>query len=140
MEAPKRVDLGAGGILEVDGNYTQLSDKLKIGDSKSGSGKVVISGDLRLQGKDENGSYCEGDGGLIMENPLDTLEIGGSLYMESPNASANTYYGTMTVKGDIDQKNVGEKSSFRGNKGFTLVLAGDKPQTVSLASKKQYTV
>lgn len=131
VEAAGRVEVGGSdGILEVTGNYTQLSNDLKLN-----GGKVVVGGDFQIRGKDENGNYCTGDGGLIMNDSRDSLTIGGNLYMESVNASRYTYVGTMTVKGNIEQKDVGEKSRFYGGKGFTLVLAGDKSQTVSLESR-----
>lgn len=143
VEASHRIELGTGGRLNVTGNYTQISDYLKIGDAIAGGGAMIVGGDFRLQGKGADGNYCAGDGGLIMENPLDSIVIGGNFILESVNASYHSFWGTMTVKGDIEQKYVEntdpeitkDGSRFYGNKDFKLILAGDSSQTISLESK-----
>lgn len=136
VEATGRVEVGGkSGSLEVTGNYIQPSDSLKLS-----GGEVIIGGDYRIQKKAGEG-YGAGTGGLIMDNPnpkepsTSKLTVNGTLYMESPNVSRNSFWGTMTVKGNIEQKKAGGFDKFEGYKDFRLVLAGDGPQTVSLESE-----
>lgn len=137
VEASGKVDVGGKtGRLEVMGDYVQPSDYLKLN-----GGEVIIGGDYRIQKKGNDGKYSVGLGGLIMDNPnpkepsTSRLTVNGSLYMESSNASRYSYWGTMTVKGNIEQKKAGGFDKFDGYGDFRLILAGDGPQTVSIESK-----
>ena len=137
VEASGKVDVGGKtGRLEVMGDYVQPSDYLKLN-----GGEVIIGGDYRIQKKSNDGKYSVGLGGLIMDNPnpkepsTSRLTVNGSLYMESSNASRYSYWGTMTVKGNIEQKKAGGFDKFDGYRDFRLILAGDGPQTVSIESR-----
>ncbi len=137
VEASGKVDVGGKtGRLEVMGDYVQPSDYLKLN-----GGEVIIGGDYRIQKKSNDEKYSVGLGGLIMDNPnpkepsTSRLTVNGSLYMESSNASRYSYWGTMTVKGNIEQKKAGGFDKFEGYGDFRLILAGDGPQTVSIESK-----
>ena len=137
VEASGKVDVGGKtGRLEIMGDYVQPSDYLKLN-----GGEVIIGGDYRIQKKGNDGKYSVGLGSLIMDNPnpkepsTSRLTVNGSLYMESSNASRYSYWGTMTVKGNIEQKKVGGFDKFDGYGDFRLILAGDGPQTVSIESK-----
>lgn len=123
------------GILVVHGNYRQVNLGLHVG-----SGQVRIGGDLRIQNKDSEGNYGSSNGYLEMDNAGGRLNIDGNFVMQSNsnNLSKNCSQGTMTLKGNFEQKSTeGDYDYFNGRtSGFKVIMAGNKTQTISLANSK----
>ncbi len=107
------------GTLIVSGNYVQ-----KIGVLDISAGKATIGGDLRFQTVDALGEYTTGSGDLEIGDG--SLTVNQSLILDTTASMVYYVDGTITVKGDMIDKN---SNDFSPN---SLVLAGEGKQRLEL--------
>ena len=95
------VNLG-GGKLQVKGNLIQSDDTLTVA-----GGTVDVSGDYRMENENVdstgNVSYSSGSAKLIMTNPADRVNVGGTFenYISSWTYNSDLQAGVISVKGDF---------------------------------------
>ena len=114
---------GTNGCLNVAGSYVQTSGCLSIG-----SGRMDVTGDLRMQGQDAYGNYDVGSGYLEMSDASGRLNVDGSIVVQSTK-NCNLNRGTITLLGDMVQSSYnGAVGYIRSNESNKVVLASNHSQ------------
>lgn len=131
------------GFLDLQGHDLVVNGDLRItkgrlvlnGGSLTVKGSLIIENDKR--GLD--GSFAS-DGLLVMNNPKDSLVVGGDFIVNSHHSSENFLTaGTMEVKGHFSQVSNSETSSELATKNFfssgdhKVILSGTEEQHVYFA-------
>ena len=131
------VNLG-GGKLQVKGNLIQSSHTLTVA-----GGTVDVSGDYRMENENVdstgNVSYSDGSAKLIMTNPADRVNVGGTF--ENYIWSSSTYNsdlqaGVMSVKGDFICRD--DYNGFYTGGTHKVILNGTGVQKVQIAEAKGF--
>ena len=129
------VNLG-GGKLQVKGNLIQSDDTLTVA-----GGTVDVSGDYRMENENVdstgNVSYSDGSAKLIMTNPADRVNVGGTFENYSSNNS-DLQAGVMSVKGDFVCRKVDYYYSFSTGGTHKVILNGTGVQKVQIADGKGF--
>ena len=100
MIANNSVYTGEYGKLEINGNYTQKSEKL---DCKNGT--VDVKGNLNICGLDNEGNVVKGNSVYISDNGASTVNVGKNLLIDTTYAYRDGMgNGTYNVKGNFTDK------------------------------------
>ena len=124
------VNLG-GGKLQVKGNLIQSDDTLTVA-----GGTVDVSGDYRMENENVdstgNVSYSSGSAKLIMTNPADRVNVGGTFenYVDSWTYDSDLQAGVMNVKGDFVCR---DDDGFSTGGTHKVILNGTGVQKVQIA-------
>ena len=124
------VNLG-GGKLQVKGNLIQSDDTLTVA-----GGTVDVSGDYRMENENVdstgNVSYSNGRAKLIMTNPADRVNVGGTFenYVDSWTYDSDLQAGVMNVKGDFVCR---DDDGFSTGGTHKVILNGMGVQKVQIA-------
>ena len=124
------VNLG-GGKLQVKGNLIQSDDTLTVA-----GGTVDVSGDYRMENENVdstgNVSYSNGRAKLIMTNPADRVNVGGTFenYVDSWTYDSDLQAGVMNVKGDFVCR---DDDGFSTGGTHKVILNGTGVQKVQIA-------
>ena len=124
------VNLG-GGKLQVKGNLIQSDDTLTVA-----GGTVDVSGDYRMENENVdstgNVSYSSGSAKLIMTNPADRVNVGGTFenYIDSWTYDSDLQAGVMNVKGDFVCR---DDDGFSTGGTHKVILNGTGVQKVQIA-------
>ena len=124
------VNLG-GGKLQVKGNLIQSDDTLTVA-----GGTVDVSGDYRMENENVdstgNVSYSYGWAKLIMTNPADRVNVGGTFenYVDSWTYDSDLQAGVMNVKGDFVCR---DDDGFSTGGTHKVILNGTGVQKVQIA-------
>ena len=124
------VNLG-GGKLQVKGNLIQSDDTLTVA-----GGTVDVSGDYRMENENVdstgNVSYSYGWAKLIMTNPADRVNVGGTFenYVDSWTYDSDLQAGVMNVKGDFVCR---DDDGFSTGGTHKVILNGMGVQKVQIA-------
>lgn len=116
---------GTNGYLKVTGNYVQASGRLRIG-----SGRMDVTGDLRMQAQDANGNYDVGSGYLEMSEDSGRLNVDGNIVIQSAK-NTNLYRGTITLLGNMTQSSSnGAVGYIYSNETHRVILANANSQSL----------
>ena len=124
------VNLG-GGKLQVKGNLIQSDDTLTVA-----GGTVDVSGDYRMENENVdstgNVSYSNGRAKLIMTNPADRVNVGGTFenYVDPWTYDSDLQAGVMNVKGDFVCR---DDDGFSTGGTHKVILNGTGVQKVQIA-------
>ena len=124
------VNLG-GGKLQVKGNLIQSDDTLTVA-----GGTVDVSGDYRMENENVdstgNVSYSNGRAKLIMTNPADRVNVGGTFenYVDPWTYDSDLQAGVMNVKGDFVCR---DDDGFSTGGTHKVILNGMGVQKVQIA-------
>ena len=124
------VNLG-GGKLQVKGNLIQSSHTLTVA-----GGTVDVSRDYRMEHENVdstgNVSYSNGSAKLIMTNPADRVNVGGTFenYVDSWTYDSDLQAGVMNVKGDFVCR---DDDGFSTGGTHKVILNGTGVQKVQIA-------
>ena len=130
------VNLG-GGKLQVKGNLIQSDDTLTVA-----GGTVDVSGDYRMENENVdstgNVSYSYGRAKLIMTNPTDRVNVGGTFenYIIDWTYNSDLQAGVMSVKGDFICKH--DDNGFSTGGTHKVILNGTGVQKVQIADGKGF--
>ena len=130
------VNLG-GGKLQVKGNLIQSDDTLTVA-----GGTVDVSGDYRMENENVdstgNVSYSYGRAKLIMTNPTDRVNVGGTFenYIIDWTYNSDLQAGVMSVKGDFICKH--DDNGFSAGGTHKVILNGTGVQKVQIADGKGF--
>ena len=119
--ANSSIYVGGGGILSVNGDYTQTQGGLNINND---SATVNISGNMNVRGIDAEGKFVTGSGYINGSNSS-IISISGNFVYDSDFSSLTTNssdYGTIKIKGNY--KDIAERL-YVG----TVKLVGDVSKT-----------
>ena len=124
------VNIG-GGKLQVKGNLIQSDDTLTVA-----GGTVDVSGDYRMENENVdstgNVSYSNGRAKLIMTNPADRVNVGGTFenYVDPWTYDSDLQAGVMNVKGDFVCR---DDDGFSTGGTHKVILNGTGVQKVQIA-------
>ena len=116
--ADGEIDLN-GHTLTIDGDLIHAGGTIKIN-----NGKLIVKNDLREQSP-YGSSYIGGKGSLVLENKMDSITVGGDLYLDSDNTS-KMKTGYIYVEGNLKRTTNSKKFDFDSR----IVLCGSDTQTV----------
>lgn len=118
-----------GKELVINGDFIQKGGSVKVN-----GGRLVVKGDYLIGDRSEDDNSIRGSWGtLSMQDPRDKIIVEGDFTMAS-FGDHNTLLtnGELTVCGNVTQKAVGTKLNLATSGGFTLVMAGDDIQQVTM--------
>ena len=119
-----------GHTLRIQGDFIQLGGKVNIN-----GGKLVVTGNYKLQNPNKDGSYNYSNGILIMTNEDDEVDVAGDFLMASMYShSGKLTAGTLKVGGNFTQKTYNTNQNFATTKAFQLELNGSGKQEISFSN------
>ncbi|NLZ46029.1 MAG: hypothetical protein GX896_04990, partial [Clostridiales bacterium] len=122
-----------GYTLTINGDFIHAG-----GDININGGTLNINGDFRIQSRTENDdsyTYNYSTGYLTMTNPDDSVNVTGDFVMGSTRDHINRLTaGTMSIKGNFEQKSYSSYNNFPASETHTVVFEGKKSHTINFAS------
>ena len=128
------------GTLDLNGKTLTINgDLIQTGGTVILNGGVLnVKGDYRIQSKQETEdavSYNYSTGYLVMTNEADQLNVDGDFVTWSTQDHREYLTaGTMTVKGDFEQKRYDSYNNFSASGTHTVVFAGSEQQNIYIES------
>ena len=129
----------ARGTLDLNGHKLTITGNLM----HSGGTLVVNGGELEVQGDYRvqalNGTnYTTSTGILNMTNGADIVKVLGDFVMQSTQShEGKLTAGTLEIGGNLTQLSGGSYQNFYTSDAHTVILNGEKKQTVKIANNSQ---
>ena len=126
------------GSLTVDGNILQPEGAVVID-----GGALTVTGDYRIQQKNEDGTYGQSNGVLAMHKEEDSVKIGGSFYTagdanyndkNSNRVDETLTAGTLEIGGSFFQMVSGE-TAFKAGGTHKTIMTGTGNKAVQFLNK-----
>ena len=138
IEVPESTAMSlAGSTLDLNGYTLTLKGSLvhSGGTLDINNGKLVVTGDYRIQRSTESG-YSYSSGWLRMDNAGDELQVQGDFITDSYQShSGYLTAGTMDVQGDFTQLSSaggsGSMDNFKTSGSHKVILSGSGKQIIS---------
>ena len=129
----------ARGTLDLNGHKLTITGTLihSGGTLVVNGGELEVQGDYRVQAL--NGTnYTTSTGILDMTNEADTVKVLGDFVMQSTQShKGKLTSGTLEIGGDLTQLSGGSYQNFYTSDAHTVILNGEKKQTVKIANNSQ---
>lgn len=127
------------GTLDLNGHKLTITGNLihSGGTVLVNGGELEVQGDYRIQtlnGED----YTTSTGILNMTNDTDTVRVLGDFVMQSTKLHKDKLTaGTLEIGGNLTQLSGGSYQNFYTSDAHTVILNGEKKQTVKIANNSQ---
>ena len=129
----------ARGTLDLNGHKLTITGTLihSGGTLVVNGGELEVQGDYRVQAL--NGTnYTTSTGILNMTNEADTVKVLGDFVMQSTQShKGKLTAGTLEVGGNLTELSGGSYQNFYTSDAHTVILNGEKKQTVKIANNSQ---
>ena len=129
----------ARGTLDLNGHKLTITGNLihSGGTILVNGGELEVQGDYRVQAL--NGTnYTTSTGILDMTNEADTVKVLGDFVMQSTQShKGKLTAGTLEVGGNLTELSGGSYQNFYTSDAHTVILNGEKKQTVKIANNSQ---
>ena len=135
-----------GGNITVDGDFVcefKNYFRLKNGKLTTGGDLTIKLGEIQVQ--DNASIRTEGDirligtGRLYVYGNRASVLAGGSFIIDS-TVQTSLWMGSLTIRGDLVQKDSGYPESLRTNTSFEILFEGEERQTIDLAYPETATL
>ena len=129
----------ARGTLDLKGHKLTITGNLihSGGTILVNGGELEVQGDYRVQSVNGT-SYANSAGILNMTNGADTVKVLGDFVMQSTQShKGKLTSGTLEIGGDLTQLSGGSYQNFYTSDAHTVILNGEKKQTVKIANNSQ---
>ena len=129
----------ARGTLDLNGYKLTITGNLihSGGTILVNGGELEVQGDYRVQSVNGT-SYANSAGILNMTNGADTVKVLGDFVMQSTQShKGKLTSGTLEIGGDLTELSGGSYQNFYTSDTHTVILNGEKKQTVKIANNSQ---